>query len=93
MVHYASQMKKFGPLINSWTMRQESKLSFFKRAALYINYKNVAKTVARRHQFWICNPQILTPVVEFSPKGTSNTLVCEDSYVQDKVCHMMPCIN
>ena len=30
MVHYPSQIRIFGPLINSWTMRQESKLSFAK---------------------------------------------------------------
>ena len=30
MVHYASQLHKFGPLINTWTMRQEAKLSFIK---------------------------------------------------------------
>lgn len=30
MVHYPSQMQRLGPLIQSWTMRQESKLSFVK---------------------------------------------------------------
>lgn len=54
MVHYASQIEKFGPLIHSWTMRQEAKLSFIKRASHSGNYKNVPKTVARRHQFWLC---------------------------------------
>lgn len=32
MVHYPSQIEQFDPLIRSWTMRQESKLSFVKRA-------------------------------------------------------------
>ena len=30
MLHYAPQIERFGPLIHSWTMRQESKLSFVK---------------------------------------------------------------
>ena len=62
MLNYASQMEKFGPLIHSWTMRQESKLRRLSRSS---NYKNVAKTVARRHQFWLCyemqsNPHVYT---------------------------------
>ena len=32
MLHYASQMENFGPLIHSWTMRQEAKLRFFKKS-------------------------------------------------------------
>jgi hypothetical protein len=36
MIHYASQMEKFGPLFHSWTMRQESKLSFVKSPNLII---------------------------------------------------------
>ena len=30
MIHYPSQIRMFGPLIYSWTMRQESKLSLLK---------------------------------------------------------------
>ena len=30
MLHYPSQIERFGPLVHSWTMRQESKLSFVK---------------------------------------------------------------
>lgn len=34
MLRYVSQMEKFGPLICSWTMQQELKLSFMKRILL-----------------------------------------------------------
>ena len=69
MVHYPYQIRIFGPLINSWTMRQESKLSFTKRVSYLSNYKYVCKTVAIRHQFWLCHkvisdPKLLTPSVE-----------------------------
>ena len=32
MVHYPSQVYRFGPLVNTWTMRYEAKLSVLKRA-------------------------------------------------------------
>ena len=95
MIHYPSQMEKFGPLINSWTMRQESKLSFVKRASRFSNYKNVPKTIARRHQFWLCyqmhsNPFMLSPQMDISPKQSSNTLSCEDDYIQCELKRIVP---
>ena len=50
MTHYPSQIRMFGALNYSWTMRQEYKLSFAKRVSYLSNYKNVSKTVANRHQ-------------------------------------------
>ena len=43
MIHYPSQMLRLGPLIHTWNMRQESKLSFIKRVSRRGNYKNVCK--------------------------------------------------
>ena len=51
MVHYPSLIERLGPLIHSWNMRQESKLSFIKRVSRRSNYENVSKTVAKKHQF------------------------------------------
>ena len=98
MLHYASQMEKFGPLINSWTMRQESKLSFVRKVSSSSNYKNVAKTVARRHQLWLCyqmqsNPHLLTPQLEISPRNMSNTLACEDNYIQCELKRVIPSLS
>ena len=53
MVHYASQLYRFGPLTNTWTMRQEAKLSFVKRASQRSNFKNISKSIAKKHQFWL----------------------------------------
>lgn len=47
MVHYPSQMEQFGPLIHSWCMRYEAKLSFIKRASQQGSFKNVCLTVAK----------------------------------------------
>lgn len=54
MIHYAEQILSIGPMVCSWTMCQEAKLSFFKRASHLGNFKNIACTLARRHQRWIC---------------------------------------
>ena len=76
-------------------MRQESKLSFVKRASCFSNYKNVPKTIARRHQFWLCyrmhsNPFMLSPQMDISPKQSSNTLSCEDDYIQCELKRIVP---
>ena len=48
MVHYSSQIRRLGPLIQSWTIRQESKQSFVKRVSRQSNFKNICKTVAKK---------------------------------------------
>ena len=53
MTHYPEQILSLGPMVCSWTMRQEAKLSFFKRASHLGNFKNIACTLARRHQRWM----------------------------------------
>ena len=42
---------KFGPLIRLWTMRFESKHSYFKKCARTLqNFKNVTQSLARKHE-------------------------------------------
>ena len=49
--HYLMLYKKYGPLIRLWTMRMESKHSFFKNVVRSSkNFKNVSKTCASRHE-------------------------------------------
>ena len=51
MRHYPALILKFGPLIRVWTMRFESKHSYFKRCARHLkNFKNICLTLAERHQ-------------------------------------------
>ena len=54
MVHYPSQILALGPLVRSWTMRYEAKLSLLKQSGLMSNFKNVAQTVTKHHQGWLC---------------------------------------
>ena len=93
-VHYPSQIENFGPLLHSWTMRQESKLSFIKRVSRQSNFKNVCKTAARKHQFWFCSklvslPHLLLPYLEKSPKGYTTCLENELDYVQVELLRIM----
>ena len=54
MVHYPQQISQFGPLINAWCMRMESKLKLCKRVARYGDFKNICLSVANSHQRWMC---------------------------------------
>lgn len=54
MLHYARQILLYGPLIYSWTMRHEAKLSVIKRASSHGNFKNICYTVAKRSQHALC---------------------------------------
>lgn len=49
--HYPHLIRCFGPLVNLWTMRFESKHSFFKKVARDVhNMKNVLLSLATKHQ-------------------------------------------
>ena len=51
--HYAWMYRQFGPLILVWTMRCESKHSYFKRCVRYSpNFKNVLLSLSTRHQMF-----------------------------------------
>lgn len=51
MVHYPRLIREMGPLIQLWTMRFESKHSFFTNMIKKIgNYKDLCQTLAQRHQ-------------------------------------------
>ena len=51
LAHYPGLILHFGPLIRVWTLRFESKHSYFKNCARKLrNFKNVCSTLADRHQ-------------------------------------------
>ena len=72
--HYPQQLLLLGPMVCCWTMRFESKLQFFKRASHLGNFKNIALTVAQRHQRWLCyhlaSGNLLKPNFECGPLRT-----------------------
>ena len=55
LLHYPALIKKFGPLKYLWCMRFEAKHQYFKKlASVSRNFKNIAKTLANRHQLKQC---------------------------------------
>lgn len=51
LLHYADLTLQFGPLIRTWTMRFESKNSYFKRCIRASkNFRNITKSLSERHQ-------------------------------------------
>lgn len=51
LLHYPLLNMRFGPLIRLWTMRFESKHSYFKQCVRRTqNFKNVCKSLANNHQ-------------------------------------------
>jgi hypothetical protein len=51
LCHYPSLILQFGPLLRLWTMRFESKHSYFKRCARVVkNFRNLSYSLARKHQ-------------------------------------------
>lgn len=54
LVHYPEQMELLGPMVRTWTIRHEAKLNFFKRVSCLVNFKNIAFSMANRHQRWAC---------------------------------------
>lgn len=55
LTHYPNAIRKVGPLKHLWTMRFECKHQFFTNAAqITYNFKNLNKTLAKKHQEYIC---------------------------------------
>lgn len=67
--HYPMLIKKFGPLIEFWTIRFEAKHSFFKKVVRDSgNFKNVLHTLATRHQLMLAYhlemPSVFKPSIK-----------------------------
>lgn len=53
--HYAWQFAMFGPMLKVWTLRFESKHTFFKRVARVIrNFKNILLSLTMKHELLQC---------------------------------------
>ena len=90
MIHYPSQIENFGPLVHSWTMRQESKLSFIKRCSKRSNFKNITQTAAKKHQLWQCYKMqvertLLHTHIEASPKSYEFELQTEQDHIIEEI--------
>lgn len=51
LTHYPELILQFGPLVRLWTLRFESKHSYFKNVArMCKNFRNITKTLSEKHQ-------------------------------------------
>ena len=61
--HNNVSLNRFGPLRHHWCMRCEAKNSQLKQF-VGRNFKNLPKTVADRHQYFMCMQLLSPPGVE-----------------------------
>lgn len=72
LVHLPSQLFKFGPLIRSWCMRFEGKHAYFKDLSKKIkNFKNIALSLALKHQKIECAQNMAVDDVDGSAESSS----------------------
>lgn len=76
MLHYPMAIKQLGPLRQYWAMRFEAKHGFFKRIShVTCNFRNIAKTMAFRHQIMQCyhfmSNSVLSHIQEIGPGHSS----------------------
>lgn len=86
MVNYPAQIKAVGPMVRTWTIHHEAKLNFFKQAAHLANFKNIAFSLAYRHQRWMCfqlASENLHMPLECGPARQSNGLSCVKDETKD----------
>ena len=90
LVHYPTQIERYGPLIHSWTMRHEAKLSYVKRSSCRGNFKNIPLTVGKKHQLWTCyqlqsQSHLLFRDPETSPNLKPSQMDCQSIHVQEEL--------
>lgn len=97
LVHYPEQIKAVGPMVRTWTIRHEAKLNFFKQAAHLANFKNIAFSLANRHQRWMCYQlapgSLLHRPLECGPArhGSGLTIVSDETEdIQDCLINVVP---
>ena len=97
LTHYPDQMEHIGPIVRAWTMRHEAKLNFFKQASRDSNFKNVAQSVARRHQRWLCYQLAKCDLLRFSlecgPGDNPSPLSSEPDSLSESIIRSNPTLD
>ena len=83
IVHYPALILKFGPLIRLWTMRFESKHSYFKRCVRRTqNFKKVCQTLANSHQLlqtYLSSSSVFAPTLQVKQSTPFHTELYSDA--------------
>lgn len=89
--HYPDLIVKFGPLIRLWTLRFESKHSYFKQCARKLhNFRNICQSLAERHQLlqaFLSAGSLFPPDVVVD-KGTEFFASDYNDNIQQSVAHL-----
>lgn len=92
--HYPQLIKAFGPLVAMWTMRFETKHSFFKRVVRHTScFRNILLSLAVKHQFMLAyhlhGTDILKPALSVSNLSTVPVDVLKEN-IQEAVQRRFP---
>ncbi|XP_030829580.1 uncharacterized protein LOC115919721 [Strongylocentrotus purpuratus] len=79
MVHYPTCLREVGPLIHVWCMRYEAKHHYFGRVAESVrNYKNICKSLAKKHQTALTFHLQSNHPLEYLEVGPGSSLLLSD---------------
>ena len=97
LIHYPDQIAALGPMVRNWTMRYEAKLNLFKSTAHLGNFKNIALTLAQRHQHWMCyqlsSGELLKSLIKVGPGNQPCTLSELPDSLGNITCQSLPGIS
>ena len=89
LLHYPDQITQVGPMQRTWCMRYEAKLNVFKRASRLGNFKNIALSLASRHQRLLCyelaSDKLLETPLECGPSSPPVLVGSESHSVQQSL--------
>ena len=97
LLHYPEQIMNVGPMVRTWNMRNEAKLNVFKQAGRLGNFKNIAFSVAHRHQRLLCYQlsagNILNSPMECGPCDQPHIVDNEPVNIKESLFSLLPGIN
>ena len=97
LLHYPEQILNVGPMVRTWNMRNEAKLNIFKQAVRLGNFKNIAFSVANRHQRLLCyelaSGHLLNSPNEYGPCNQPQPIESEPKHIQDTLALLLPGVN
>lgn len=97
LVHYPEQIFRVGPMQRTWTMRHEAKLNMLKLASRLGNFKNIAMSLAFRHQRLLCyelsTGRLLDTPIEAGPCSKPTSEDSEPQHVQESLKAVIPGLN
>lgn len=93
-LHYPTQILQLGPMIDSWTIRHEAKLNFFKQATPTSSFKNITLSLANHHQRLMCyemsSSKLINSSFECGPVKSRTVLQDESVDIQMSILREVP---